>query len=266
MNYDEYLDFAKELAYKAGEVMLEHFQVGVPAELKPEAGNTPVTIADTTINDMVINEIEKAYPDHTVHGEEASAIKREAPFIWVCDPIDGTLMYSAGVPTNVFALALVDATDGQPVVAVVYDPYMQRLYSAVKGQGAYMNDTKIHVNAIDDITQAYVATSSKRSVVVDSHAFKSEIVEKSFRQLAFGSCIYESMLVASGQIAATIFVGAGAYDAVTSKLIVEEAGGRVTDLYGNEQRYDQKIHGAISTNGLLHEELLAMAKKYYLTK
>ena len=121
----EQLDFAKSLANEAGEVMLQHFQVGVANETKALEGDTPVTVADKAINSMVIEAIKRQYPDHSVIGEEESNRRDNAEYTWVCDPIDGTIPYVMGVPTNVFSIAMVDK-DGQPVVAVVFDPYMKR--------------------------------------------------------------------------------------------------------------------------------------------
>src|SRR6185369_16230217 len=119
---DEYLQFARGLADQAGAIMLEHFQVGVAKRDKAEADNTPVTIADTQINRLVIEAVRAKHPTHAVIGEEESHPADGVEFTWVCDPIDGTIPYTMGIPTNLFSLALVDG-EGQPVVAVVYDPY-----------------------------------------------------------------------------------------------------------------------------------------------
>jgi fructose-1,6-bisphosphatase/inositol monophosphatase family enzyme len=258
---DEYLDFATQLARKAGDIMLEYFQIGVPTKLKAAEGNTPVTIADTTINTVVVDSVKAKYPTHAVLGEEQSLPVDGAPYTWVCDPIDGTMPYSAGVPTNVFSLGLVDAVDGQPVVAVVYDPYMKRLYHAVKGGGAYLNDERITVSRISTLADATIGTSSKRSKVVDSNALKFDIMTISFRQLAFNSAVYEAMMVAAGQLAAQVFVGSGAHDVVAARLIVEEAGGKATDIFGHEQRYDKAVSGAMISNDLVHDELVRLAIK-----
>lgn len=259
-----YLDFAKDLADQAGEIMLQYFQVGVANDLKEQEGNTPVTIADKTINSLVIETVRKQYPTHAVIGEEESFGRKDADYVWVCDPIDGTTPYVMGVPTNVFSLAMIDAKDGQPVAAVVYDPYMKRKYWATKDGGAFMNGQPIHVNEVDTLDQAIIGGSSKRSKEIQTANFRGAVIDKCYRPIIMNSIIYEAMLVATGQIAATVFVGAGCHDVATSKLIVEEAGGRVTDVFGHEQRYDQTIKGAIISNGLIHDELVELAKAYKL--
>ncbi len=260
----EYLDFAKGLAQEAGEIMLRYFQVGVANELKEHEGNTPVTIADKAINSLVIEAVRKQYPLHAVIGEEESYRQENAGFTWVCDPIDGTIPYVMGMPTNVFSLALVDNSNGQPVVAVVYDPYMKRKYWATKNGGAFLNGLSIKTNATGDIKEALVGGSGGRSNVLKASEFKAAVIAVCYRPIIVNCVMYEAMLVASGQIAATVFPGAGCHDAVSAKLIVAEAGGKVTDVFGNEQRYDKPIRGAIISNGMIHDELVSLAKTYKL--
>ena len=253
--------FAKNLAMEAGEIMLKHFQIGVPSESKVDEGDTPVTIADKAINTKVVEAIKGQYPNHSVIGEEESYASENAKYTWVCDPIDGTIPYVMGVPTNVFSLALVNA-EGMPVVAVVYDPYMKRLFSAVKNGGAFMNDVPIHVNHLADMSKTLIGNSGGRSNVLRAAEFKGAVIAACYRPVILSSVIYEAMFVAVGQLAATVFPGAGCHDVATAKLIVEEAGGKVTDVFGNEQRYDRPVKGAVISNGSLHDQLVALAAKY----
>ncbi len=255
------LEFAKGLALEAGKVMLEHFRIGVASESKADEGNTPVTIADKTINSMVIRAVKEKYPSHRIIGEEESYGDENTDFAWVCDPIDGTIPYTMGVPTNVFSIALVNK-EGAPVVAVVYDPYMKRLYSAVKGRGASINEEKLQVNQVKFLKEAVLGLSGGRSRVLKTGEFKSDAIANCFRPVILSCVVYEAMLVAAGQLTGAVFAGAGCWDAASAKLIVEEAGGRVTDLYGNEQRYDRPLQGAVMSNGLIHDELLAVVSKH----
>lgn len=169
-------------------------------------------------------------------------------------------MYAAGLPVNVFALALVDRADGLPKVAVIYDPYMKRLYSATKGGGATVDEQSLHVGGFKKLAEATVSITSDRSEIIDSKRLKSEIMAASSRTRAMGSVLYEAMVVATGHFGAQVFVGSGSHDAAAAKLIVEEAGGKVTNAFGDEQRYDQTIQGAIISNGLIHDELVELAK------
>lgn len=259
MNHDEALEVAKSLALQAGDIMLEHFQLGVTTRTKDN--QTPVTIADESINQLVIDELEKNYPEHSVLGEEQSNLKDGAEYTWICDPIDGTGAYSFGLAANVFSLIL--TKDGQPVLGVVYDPYLKRLFHAIKGQGAFANDQPLHVNDLN-LAEGHVGVSNQTSVEVDSIKLHMLIEQIDHRNLAIGSSVYEAMMVAAGQFVACTYVGKHAHDVVAAKLFVEEAGGKVTDLYGNEQRYDRPVKGILASNGVVHEELLAIIAKTYL--
>lgn len=256
---NHYLDFAKELAPMAGEIMLKYFKIGVDFQSKSD--NTHLTIADTSINDMVIQKVKENFPGHGILGEEASYANDDSEYVWVCDPIDGTKNFVFGVPLNVFSIVL--CKNGVPQVGVVYDPYMKRLFSAEKGKGAYLGDLKLKVNDLT-IDKAVIGCSGKRSSTVDSPSLHADI-ERTAHRMAFMHCVvYEGMLTSLGQWGGHVFAGDGAHDGVASALFVSEAGGRVTNLLGEEQRYDRPIKGVIASNGVVHDELLDLAKKHLL--
>ena len=260
-NFDEdaALEFATTVAEAAGKTMLEYFQIGVATDFKSD--DTPVTIADKAINEMVIQKITTAYPDHSVLGEEASNMQANSTYTWVCDPIDGTTAFSYGMPTNVFSLIL--TREGQPILGVVLDPYMQRLYTAQKGKGAFVNGQKMRINNTP-LEKTFLGLASLRSPFIDAPKLHYLLEQQGVHRLATASTIYEGMLVASGQLGGQIYLNSHTYDAVASKLFVEEAGGKVTDLFGNEQNYDEDIKGIIATNGLFHDELLAIVQQVKL--
>jgi len=251
MPMSEPLSFAKSLALEAGAIMLKHFSPGLEHTVKED--RTPLTRADTEINDLVLARIEAAFPEHSVLGEEGSRIK-ESEYLWVVDPIDGTSPYMRGVPTNVFSLALVQ--DGKPILGVVYDPYMKRMYHAVQGTGAYMNDTRIHTSAHESLDESSIAIDGFRGF--SNLEFLETLRNSNSRFLSFGSTIYAHMLVASGQLEGVIFpLVRPSWDCASAKIIVEEAGGRTSDLVGKSQRYDRPVNGFISAgSATFHEALL----------
>jgi myo-inositol-1(or 4)-monophosphatase len=255
-----YYSFAKKLAYKAGEIMLQHFQIGIEQAMK--ANNTPVTIADTTINRLVIEEVKKSYPTHGVIGEEESYERKDAEYVWVCDPLDGTVPYTFGIPISMFSLALVK--DGQPLLGVLYDPYTKRLYHAIKSQGAYYNDKTLSVNKQATFPMHYIGLPSRPTQCLDASKLCSAVMEKQAKIFMVNCISQSSSLVASGQLFASLFAEKTAHDIAAIKIIVEEAGGKVTNLRGEEQRYDQPIFGAIISNGILHEELVSLIKPFIL--
>lgn len=177
------LEFATQLAHQAGNIMLKYFQIGVPKEDKKDG--SPVTIADRLVNELVIEQVQKVYPRDGVLAEEASDMKNDAEYLWVCDPIDGTIAYMFGVPVSKFSLALVK--DGKPVVGVIYDPYMKRLYHAVKGEGAFLNKSPIRVNkAATLLAGKYVSISTQKVPLIDSGSLVHKQVIEGCGQVCFG--------------------------------------------------------------------------------
>lgn len=238
--------------------MLKHFQIGIEKEDKDDG--SPVTVADKAINSMVIEEVKKNYPHDGVLGEEESHKKEDAEYVWVCDPIDGTTPFMQGIPTNQFSLALVH--NGQPVVGVLYDPYMKRLYTAVKGNGAFLNDTKIQVNDKGSLAGNFVSSPTHQVPLFRSEKVLDYLSNYDVKTFCLFCITYEAACVASGQFVGNLFGYPTAHDIAAIKVIVEEAGGKVTDLEGNEQRYDQPINGAIISNGLVHDQLVELVKSY----
>lgn len=254
---NDYLEFAKTVALRAGDIMLEHFQTDVEHEIKSDA--TPVTIADTAINTMVIDEIGKKYPEHSVMGEEESSETTATEYLWVCDPIDGTIPYTLGIPTSLFSIALVH--NGESVLGVLYDPYTKRMYTAVKGSGAQLNGERIYVSA-EVAPKGYVTIPSMQYGMTDTANLVADAMGTGIRSFSLCCVTYEAMMVATGHITGAIFPGTSPWDIAAVKVVVEEAGGKVTDLYGNDQPYDQPIKGAIISNGQMHDELVALVSKH----
>ncbi|MFT4250497.1 MAG: inositol monophosphatase family protein [Candidatus Woesearchaeota archaeon] len=246
------LAFAKNLALEAGEVMKKYF-LSDKQEVSTKQDNSVLTIADTTINTLVIKLIKEQYPQDSILGEEESHLQENSKYTWVCDPIDGTRLYALGVPTSMFSLARLE--EGQPVLAVAYNPFVNHLYTAQKGQGAFLNDKSIRVHATQEIAEIPILLSVSRrepyTVELTKHLIKQNCPVHDT-----GSAVHNACLVARGAVGAHVFPFSMPWEAAAVALIVEEAGGRFTGLDGENQRYDEKINGFVATNGLVHEEVL----------
>ena len=253
----EYLEFAIEIAKKAGEIMIKYFTEDNGANYKYD--QTIVTKADTEINKYLINKVKEKYPTHSVDGEEEKFGKSD--YVWVCDPVDGTAMYARHIPTAVFSLALV--IKGEPVVGVVYDVFTNSLYSAIKGEGAYKNNIPINVNNIElddkrSVAQFDMWPTSEYNI----YDVIKQLGEKTYF-VSIGSIIRAGMCVANGDFTLAVFPGTKNKncDIAAIKVIVEEAGGKVTDLFGNEQKYDRDINGAIISNKKVHQYVVETINK-----
>ena len=206
---------------------------------------------------MVIDQISRKYPDHSILSEEGSKLRNNADYTWVCDPIDGTIPFSHSVPTCMFSLALV--TDGKPIVAATFDPFLDRMFTAIKGHGAFLNNKKIHVS--NELFNQHSIIGNglwHKSPYPIDHVINTINIKYNSICMNLESIVYMGMLVGLGEFVATIYSSIYAHDVAAIKLIVEEAGGLVTDIKGNDQRYDQNIQGAIISNGVVHDELIRL--------
>ena len=258
--YNEYLEFAKSIALYAGEVMLKYFNAKDISKFKGD--KSIVTLADTEINSYLIDQVKKTFPTHSVMGEEENF--GSSNYVWVCDPVDGTMPYANGLPISTFALALV--IDGVSVVGVAYDPFLERLYHGVKGEGSFSNGERLCVND--------VGLSDKRSlghsvVLPKTHTINrfdltrvNNALHEKTMLLSFYSTTRTAMAIAEGYCNFSLlpFIGKFNHDVAAVKVIVEEAGGIVRNFNGEEDRMDGNINGAIICNKVVYDEILKILK------
>lgn len=251
-----YKDFAINMAKDAGEIIRRNFVSGMSKEWKSDL--TPVTETDYRINTMLIERVQKEYPNCGVLGEEES-FNEKAQNLWVCDPVDGTIPFSHGVPICTFGLALVK--DGEVILGLIYDPFMDNMFFAEKGVGAFLNGEKISVSDRSETNKSLIElTNWARAPYYMANLL--DLLEKDGAITThYCSILYFCALVALGEYIGDIYAGDLPHDVAAAKIIVEEAGGKVTDLFGEEQRYDQKIKGAIISNGKTHQYLLKKVKE-----
>lgn len=259
--YNEYLEFAKVIALYAGKVMMDYYNNDIDLNYKED--KTVVTVVDKKINSYLIEKVKEKYKNHSVNGEEESYVKN-SEYVWVCDPLDGTSMYVNHIPVFVFSLALV--YNGEPVVGVIYNANEDKIYTSIKGEGAYCNNVKISVNnkKLGDLGYKTNVEIFNNDIIDEVSLIKE--LKKSSKISSIGSVARSCMAISTGDFSCDIFPGTmhGNCDLAASYLIVTEAGGKVTDLYGNEQRYDKGIKGAVITNGVSHNQILEIVRKYII--
>lgn len=256
---EEYLEFTQKLAKEAEEIALRYFSFETETTWKED--DSPLTKADTEINDLVIKRINATYPSHSIYGEEKNDAKENSQYVWVCDPIDGTMAFSVGLPIFVFSIALVDQSNGQPIFGLINDPIMKNMYWAYKGSGAYRNNKKITVSKDTTLKNTYLSTgASGRAVGFSNLPLIKILSERKCAVMKYPSFIYGGIQVANGKYIGAVFYAKYGHDVAALKIITEEAGGKVSDLNGEERRYDQDGLGCVVSNGILHEELLEIIK------
>jgi histidinol-phosphatase len=239
------LELALELADLADAITLERYRAGdLVVETKPDL--TPVTEADRAAEQAIRERLASARPDDAVVGEEFGATAA-GERRWIIDPIDGTKNYVRGIPVWATLVAL------QGEVAVVSAPALQRRWWAVHGQGSFADGRSIHVSAVGDLADAQLLWSGvedweaagRTEAVLD-------LARRCWRSRGLGD-FWQYMLVAEGAAEIALDPEVKLWDLAAPQLIVEEAGGRFTDLQGRPRADGGS---GLATNGLLHEAAL----------
>lgn len=257
MSYQKELNFAKNLALKAGAIMRKHFSLDLESTLKKDI--SPVTIADLEINTLVVDSVTKTFPGHAVIGEEESMGADTSEYVWICDPLDGTNPYSMSMPTSMFSLALYK--NKQPVLGVTYDPYMDRLYTSIDKQGTFLSQKQIHVAKGTMKPGDNIGITFYDPYCMNFEKLLRPIIEKTIRFTMIHSFVYLSSFVANGKFKGAILPPAYIWDRAASKIILENAGGIITDEKGNLlDIYSNSTKVVIASNGDSHDELLRLVQ------
>jgi len=254
-SYNEHLAFALSLSKRAGRVMLKHFNpLGFPAKSKKD--QSAITIVDTFLNQLVIDAVHAKFPHHDILAEEGSSMENNSDYVWVCDPLDGTRQFSMGTANFAFSIAL--TYKGKPVLGVIFEPYMKKLFQALIGQGTRLNGKLIHVSKKNRLTDSLCFLNTRTRSTYNILGFIPILIAHTKRVYNFACCTLEGDLVASGLAEGVIFANDSAHDFAALKVIIEEAGGKVTDLWGHEQRYDRPLKGVVASNGHIHKQLISL--------
>jgi myo-inositol-1(or 4)-monophosphatase len=220
-----------------------------------EGVNNPVTEADHASEKAIFKVIKSAFPDHYILSEEAGTIVQESSYKWIIDPIDGTINFAHGIPINCVSIGV--EHKGEMVLAVVYNPHMNELFFAEKEKGALLNDKPVRVSAETDVTKACLVTGFPYTYL-DMPNGPIEVFERFIRKgvpvRRLGSAAIDLCWVAAGRFDGFFEHKLEAWDSAAGFLIVEEAGGRVTDFNGN--KFSPYQHRILATNGRIHEEML----------
>lgn len=245
------LEFAIDVCQDAGKVALMHFRHGVEVSMKPD--NTPVTLADKDCEKLIRQRISKRFPADSILGEEEgdSPGCSKAGRKWIIDPIDGTYNFARGIP--IFSILLALELEGNIVAGVVHNPARDELYYAEQGCGAYLNGQPLKVSKVSRVEDSqFLFGGPNRLIEQGLWDGVTRAIQKSYRQRGLGDYL-NFAYVFEGKAEATIEVGLYAWDLAPMKIIVEEAGGRFTDLDGGNSVYKGNC---LVSNGKVHDAFL----------
>jgi histidinol-phosphatase len=251
--YEHELAFATQLADRADEIGMGLF-LGEGLLVRHKADRTVVTQADTSIETMVREQVASTFPDDHVLGEEGGGSPDGADRVWIVDPIDATANYARGIPVWATLIAL--QVTGELVLGIVSAPALNERYEAVRGHGARMNGRTIRVSEIGELADAQVFYAGMKAWLIDPEgagAAVLEVLAACSRSRGFGD-FWGHTLVARGAGEAMIEPELNIWYYAAFQVVVEEAGGRVTQLDGSPTRDGGSV---LSTNGALHEQFVA---------
>lgn len=259
----DYLSFTKKVTKEAGEVTLSYFDKKHTYQIKEGAINF-ATEADLACEKFVFEKIKKTFPDHSFLSEEMGMVAKKSRYTWVLDPIDGTVNFSRGLPLWGVSLALFE--DTLPIAGTIYFPVFDELYFAQKGKGAFRGKKKIRVSSCDKLPRSLVIVEfgypeNRRKLTLPVAGFMKDFPAMFLTPL---STVYDMVSLASGKVEGFIEEHPLIWDIAAGAIIVEEAGGKVTDFSGNKLVYElkkDKYYDVLASNGKLHDEILKYLKR-----
>jgi len=255
MNSSKWLSLLSECAEIADDVSRYYYRSS-SYHIKTKSDNTPVTDADQNIEQKIRQYVQRIDSNIVVLGEEYSPTAQAAAVRLIVDPIDGTENFIRGIP--LFATLLAIEVNGEVCAGVVSAPIMQDRWSAEKGLGCIYNKNPITVSSINDLSEAQAFHGSLYGAEAKNTPVQFwELLRLTKRQRGFGD-YYPAMLVAMGCGEFGADFGIKPWDVAPLKIIVEEAGGKVTDLEG---KFSLTAKNYIYSNGQLHEQILSVLKK-----
>lgn len=259
--YEKEADIAISAANEAGEILRSAFKSKRANTVTYKDHHEPVSEADLAANKAIIKRLKKAFPDYLILSEEMDGASdyqmTDAP-TWVIDPLDGTSNFLRGLPLFGVTIALVVGKN--PVLGLIYDPMQDELFLAQAGGGAWLNGEPIQVSERNrKKPRMLVAGRAHDNESVIRHGHILYALEKTtsyFRRL--GSAAIMLCSVASGRTEGVILTGSKSWDTVAGALLVQEAGGKVTDYCGNP--WNVNCRDLVATNGLVHEDIVKATK------
>ncbi len=237
-----------------GDILKEYFNQSFTISNK-EGINNLVTEVDHKSEEVIIDIIKNDFPQHQILSEESGEHIQDSEYKWIIDPIDGTVNYANGIPICCVSIGI--EKDGKMIMGAVYNPFINEFFFAERGEGATLNEKKIQVSTQPDLLKSCMVTGFPYTYL-DMPNGPLQVFEKFIRKgipvRRLGSAAIDLCWVAAGRFDGFYEHKLSAWDSAAGFIIVEEAGGKVTDLKGDY--YNPYQPGLIATNGKIHDELV----------
>lgn len=249
----QYLSFAVDTAKRAGSLLAERFDRRHIIEFKGEVNL--VTEMDRLSEELIVSAIEQAWPGQGILAEERPYQPVDSPWRWIIDPLDGTTNYAHGFP--VFCVSIAWEFRGTVMGGVIYNPLREEIFWGIKGEGAMLNGHALHVSDISVLSRALLATGFPydiRESEENNLDYFSVMAKQAQAIRRTGSAALDLAYVAAGRLDGFWELKLAPWDTAVGVLLVEEAGGRVTDVDGHPYTLSAPI--VVASNGKIHGEML----------
>jgi len=249
-NKSKFLEVAIEAAKKAEKIILRYYQEDIEVDIKDDL--SPVTKADVRAEKEIIKTIQAQFPSHGFLGEESTQNIKKKEYLWIIDPIDGTKNYMRKIPLFATQIALMKG--GELILGLSNAPALKELVYAEKGRGAYCNGRKIQVSTIKELNKSYMLFGGVK--YFEKHNILKNLlslIDNTQAHRGIGD-FWSYHLLAQGKIDVMIEAQTKIWDIAAVKVIVEEAGGKATDMKGNQ--INLNTSSILATNKSLHQTVL----------
>jgi fructose-1,6-bisphosphatase/inositol monophosphatase family enzyme len=260
---NHFLNVAISAAKKAGDIHRKYFERGMKVSSK--GVHDIVTNADLEAESKIISEIKRKFPEHNFLSEETLQKETKSEYRWIIDLLDGTINFSKNIPF--FSISIALQRNEKTLVGVVYNPITKEMFTANRGQGAYLNNKRLVTQSKESLKESLVVvmvhTTFGKSINDESFEIMRKLISKVRGVHVLVSHALELAYVASDRIDADICLHADVYGAMAGKLLIEEAGGAVIDFNGNrinDKPWEDHIPLVAIGNPKLKNQLLNVIK------
>jgi myo-inositol-1(or 4)-monophosphatase len=258
-NSHDFLPPMEEIAREAGALLMEYFRQRVTVEYKGEADL--VTVADRKSELLIRERLRERWPSFDILGEEGGLQDTGSDYRWYVDPLDGTTNFAHGFP--VFCVSMGLEYKGERIAGVIYDPTRDELFAAERGGGAFLNQQPIRVSKVARLAECLVATGfpSHKRHKNPNIFFYHQITLHTHGVRRAGSAALDLCYVACGRLDGFWEFNLNPWDTAAGVLMVQEAGGKVSDFKGGPFQLDSRE--TLASNGLVHEQLLSEIEQVF---
>lgn len=250
--------FAREIALEAGTILLRGFRSDRTV-ISYKSRTDLVTDADRASEAHLVSRIAERFSDHAIIAEEGSRKDAAGGYVWYVDPLDGTNNFAHGLPFFCVSIGVFSSEEQRVIAGVVYNPFLDEMFTAVRGRGAFLNGAPIRVSAIDDIGISLVATGFPYDKAVSENNNLKEfnrIILRIQGIRRMGSAAIDLSYVACGRLDGYWEGKLNSWDMAAGSLIVEEAGGKVTRYDGG--LFHPEYPEIAASNGKIHDQLIQL--------